>query len=216
MILKLLYNKVKMELIELEVQTKQCTKCKETKSFNEFYKNKVNQFGLSSYCKQCNRVCAKQWKEDNREKKRLHNKKWKEKNKEKFNNGIRKWVERNPNYIKVKDKLIRFIKKYKIKEKLLIIQNNKCLSCNKKMLSNSNILEPIIEHWIPRSKDGLNHIDNIYLVCKSCNSKKYNYLPEDFYGNKYNKINEKRLEIIKQLKKELDYENNRIIFDCLI
>jgi hypothetical protein len=47
-----MYNKKHME-------EKKCYKCKEIKSYSEFYKNKSNKDGLSGYCKKCQSVHEK-------------------------------------------------------------------------------------------------------------------------------------------------------------
>jgi hypothetical protein len=42
------------------VKAKVCACCGERKSSDDFYKSKVHRSGLSSYCKQCSRVSARE------------------------------------------------------------------------------------------------------------------------------------------------------------
>ena len=41
------------------IEEKQCAGCKDPKTQNEFYKNKANGDGLSTYCKECTKLNAK-------------------------------------------------------------------------------------------------------------------------------------------------------------
>ncbi len=76
---------------------------------------------------------------------------------------------------KVKRVFIKHLGKIKgyfpIKEKeiqrLFEEYNNCCAICKSK----ENLT---IDHIIPRSKEGLNGLDNLQILCKKCNNKKYN------------------------------------------
>lgn len=52
-------------------------------------------------------------------------------------------------------------------KKLFLEYNNCCAICKSK----ENLT---IDHIIPRSKGGLNVLDNLQILCKGCNNKKYN------------------------------------------
>lgn len=47
--------------------TKQCTKCGETKPLSEFYKRKASKDGLASRCKECVAKYGKAWYKNNKE-----------------------------------------------------------------------------------------------------------------------------------------------------
>lgn len=59
----------------------------------------------------------------------------------------------------------KFIAKKEIREEVFKIYGKKCLCCG----STKNIT---IDHVMPVFKGGIDHIDNLQPLCKSCNSKK--------------------------------------------
>lgn len=59
---------------------------------------------------------------------------------------------------------------------------NKCYYCNFDFKFAIEIKQtPSIDHLTPRKRGGDNHIDNLVLSCKSCNSKKGKMCEEDYY-----------------------------------
>lgn len=62
------------------MDTKKCPKCGESKSFEDFCKDKANKDGLKCYCKTCNVKLVREWRKANPE----HNKKWNQNNKNKI------------------------------------------------------------------------------------------------------------------------------------
>jgi len=86
--------------------TKQCPKCKETKSVEEFSKNRSKKDGLSYHCKSCvkkyykdNREkrleYAKQYRQENREKKRESDKQYQQENRERIAENKKQYRQEN-------------------------------------------------------------------------------------------------------------------------
>lgn len=74
---------------------KYCPKCKETKSFDLFNKNKKNKDGLQSYCVVCQKEIQAKYRQDNREKVKEYNKRYSKINKEKFDKYYLKYRTKN-------------------------------------------------------------------------------------------------------------------------
>ena len=53
--------------------TKRCTKCGETKSLDEFHRNRSKPLGRHSYCRSCQREYNRTWREANQDRQREHN-----------------------------------------------------------------------------------------------------------------------------------------------
>lgn len=45
---------------------KRCARCRETKPASEFYCKRAEHDGLQPYCKDCAKIKAREWQEDNR------------------------------------------------------------------------------------------------------------------------------------------------------
>ncbi|HXK70821.1 MAG TPA: hypothetical protein PK455_05920 [Caldisericia bacterium] len=83
------------------------------------------------------------------------------------------------------------MKQLNIKKIIIISQktNGRCFYCNK--------IGEAVDHFISKQKwidwdlentplkGNLNKLDNLFLTCKKCNSKKKDKCPEDFFGNSY-------------------------------
>lgn len=96
------------------MDTKECSKCGETKIKAEFYKNNRSPDGLMRRCRECSNEANKEWHRTNREK---------------VNERAKKWRRANPE--KVKEKKRRF--NYKIEphefNQMLEDQRFKCPIC---------------------------------------------------------------------------------------
>lgn len=107
-------------------QTKKCSKCGETKPHSEFYKAKKERLGISSHCKECDKIKgkayykanadkvnarvqasreadrdshrrqSKEWYEKNKTRKMEKAKEWRQANPEKFREYVKKWEAKNP------------------------------------------------------------------------------------------------------------------------
>lgn len=111
---------------------KVCSKCREDKPLDGFYKNRAQRDGLSNYCKPCQKgavdawyevnrerdlakgrewyaansakVCqrTKQWKQDNPERRALMDKAWREANSDKTREYEQRWTEKNRHKVNAK------------------------------------------------------------------------------------------------------------------
>lgn len=97
------------------MENKKCNRCKEIKPIENFCKTKSNNYGLSTWCKECRKEYYKIYYKNNLEKlNRNHAKYFKEyykKNSEKVNEYQREWRKKN------RDKCRKFNKKYNLKNK---------------------------------------------------------------------------------------------------
>jgi hypothetical protein len=96
---------------------KKCSKCKEEKPFEEFYRDKSTKDGRKSFCKEC----SKRYYENNKEKVREQHKRWRDNNKEKIieyqkqyrDNNKEKERERHKRYYENnKEKILEWKKQY--------------------------------------------------------------------------------------------------------
>jgi hypothetical protein len=97
-----------------EVTKKKCSKCKEEKSLDCFYKDKQKKDGHNSHCKVCelsskktyykeNKDKVKEYQKENKDKLKETRKLHKEKNKDKLKDYSKKYYEKNKDKIKEKD-----------------------------------------------------------------------------------------------------------------
>jgi len=124
------------------METKQCTKCKEIKSLNEFYKDKYKKDGHTCGCIYCEKLTklisyqkhkdkrqkyyldnrdkriqqVKIWSENNKDKVKNNGKRWREQNYFKYREKINNWRINNPDRIKEYGK--RYRSKYESRDKL--------------------------------------------------------------------------------------------------
>lgn len=179
-----------------------CSKCKIEKDVTEFYKDNRRVDGRRPDCKSCRDLLSKKYQvsnkgkiakqrktyyDINRDKFLAYSKKYREKNKEKiyeyWNSDKGKEIKANyrktekgqastarNNYNKFKRNK-NTINNLTTEEKniILFLQNYKCVDCNE-YFDNVN---PTLDHIIPLSKGGGLTKNNIQILCKSCNSKKY-------------------------------------------
>ena len=82
------------------MQNKKCPKCKESKSFEHFGKDKRSKSGLQVYCKSC----RKSYREENKENIKAKNRLYRDANKEKISANKKKWYELNKERKKKSDK----------------------------------------------------------------------------------------------------------------
>lgn len=140
-----------------------CLMCKTEKEESFFS-------GTRKKCKSCR---TKKWKLDHPEQVRQQSKEYYRKNKDKENSRLKKWqIEnkekfnnalRNSQY-KRRSKTIGSFSEEEWKQ-LCEKYNNMCLCCGRKV----NLTR---DHVVPLSVGGLNVIENIQPLCRSCNSKK--------------------------------------------
>lgn len=183
--------------------TKVCIRCGvEYPLTSEFWHKGNGKNGFYTYCKMCSRERANQWNKNHPESHREINKKWQKENHEKVSQNQKRWVSKNrekkreydrrwkqenPDKKKANHQRRRALQKgakgsYTAEQiqALRLQQENRCFHCGvsfdeKKMN---------IDHWIPLTKNGSNDIENIRLLCVSCNCSKADKLPCE-WDNRY-------------------------------
>lgn len=158
---------------------KTCSRCQESKEFNEFYDSKTTKDGKFAWCKTCKSAHRKLKYQNNKEQEYEKHRQWVENNQEKRSaqnvKATQAWAERN------RTKVRQTKRKYKLKrsewelqgsftqkewDQLLETYDHKCLSCKKDDVLLTQ------DHVVPLSKGGPNTIDNIQPLCGPCNSRK--------------------------------------------
>ena len=130
---------------------KKCSKCKEVKLRDEFYKNNAKKYGLSSECKECAKKKARLYNKNNKEK----TKEYRERNKEKIRRNWKLWYEKNRK------------KPEKIKKTYTELDEKYCAQCDNYKLRS--------EFYNVKK-----NIDNKDYTCKECKKKqKRRYLNEN-------------------------------------
>ena len=181
------------------INFRKCNKCNTLKSIDEFPKDNHKKGGYRYYCRECQkkyyktyynknkekqkeRVKEYYWNnlekiksycQKNRKKRSIYANQYRKKNKEKLNLYRNQWRKENPEKRKMNDKNRRGLQNNaegKITSTILKYLKRramgKCEYCGKIETN----LE--IDHIIPLSKGGTNKLNNLALVCKSCNSSK--------------------------------------------
>ena len=80
------------------IQMKICSKCKENKSHNEFYKDKDSKDGFRSSCKSCNSTMCKKYYKDNQSTRLDYASQYRSENPEKVKLATQLWKLNNKDY----------------------------------------------------------------------------------------------------------------------
>ena len=75
--------------------SKTCTKCGETKSLDDFHRNKTGAGGRRPDCKECVQEYTRRYYEENRDKERERNRRYREENRDKMLDYKRRYYEEN-------------------------------------------------------------------------------------------------------------------------
>jgi hypothetical protein len=102
----------------MNIAIKQCSKCKEEKSLDSFYNDKLTRSGKSSQCKICRNKVSKKYRIKNKDKRSAYQKTYFEKNK--TNIMSRKKHTQKSYYIRNKEKIQEYQKEYHQKNKTVI------------------------------------------------------------------------------------------------
>jgi 5-methylcytosine-specific restriction endonuclease McrA len=84
---------------------KACTKCREMKPLNDFYRNKNKRDGHESRCKICSHAALRGWRQKNPEKSKAHLKNWYVNNRERHIAGVLAAKAQNPEKERLRNKL---------------------------------------------------------------------------------------------------------------
>ena len=185
---------------------KRCSKCKEEKSLEEFYKNKARRDGVTPICKSCRRESQKKYREENPGKVLEGKKKYYEENRDKVAESQKKYREENRD--KVAEIQKKYYKKYREENPLKIRAHRH----KRRALKKATAVEPIdlnlvwddsfgicflcgtpmdrqytypdprlpsLEHIIPLSRGGTHTYDNLTYTHLQCNNRKLSSLVEE-------------------------------------
>jgi 5-methylcytosine-specific restriction endonuclease McrA len=180
------------------MEIKQCSKCKESKSLDQFYKYKNGKYGVTSICKKCKKRLVKEYYNNNRDKiakyHKEYNKEYRNNNRDKIAKYYKEYYDNNRDKIakyhkeyiqtergkllnKLKSQNRRYKEKYntnpgerltKKQIEYLAEVYKQCAYCNAELTPENTH----IDHIHPLSKEGSHSIDNVVLACKDCNLKK--------------------------------------------
>jgi len=160
----------------VNMQTKICSKCRETKPLDDFHKGS-GAFKRESMCKDCKRVYIRE---------RYRNSELVKERQKKYNLTINGKITRAN-----KDHYYRNGSKDGITIEdwleILKLQGNQCVLCNRSF----DEVKPTFDCIIPLSKGGRFTKDNVQALCKTCNAKKNAKILkiDRFNKHKYPQIN---------------------------
>ena len=171
-----------------------CKQCKIEKSLDDFYKHKKMSDGHLNVCKSCkldyqksrpkrDPQYIKDYYQINRERLLNQNREYRAANKEKCNSKSREWKRNNKERVRFHNRKRREMKRgmsdymfaLEHQETVYIRFGHRCFNCG----CTENLA---FDHHIPASKGGPLSLDNVVLLCGSCNSEKHDKDPEDFYS----------------------------------
>jgi 5-methylcytosine-specific restriction endonuclease McrA len=148
------------------------------KEFSEFPVNRANKDGLAYRCKQCNNRLSREWRQKYPEKNRAISAKQQQKLKARDPDYWNRWARENYATESGRAKRIAIVQERRARllgaegsytaeqfAELCVLYGGVCLACGG--------FEPLtVDHVIPLSMGGSNHITNIQPLCKPCNSRK--------------------------------------------
>jgi 5-methylcytosine-specific restriction endonuclease McrA len=108
---------------------------------------------------------------------------WCERNRDRLNKKKNEWVSRNKGKVKEiknKNRVSRLSAEGKLSpgiyDKLMMLQDSKCVYCKRDLLKN----KIHIDHIMPLKLGGNNTDNNVQLLCQQCNNRKHAKHPVDF------------------------------------
>lgn len=160
-------------------KTGQCVDCKNI-STNEW--KEKNKEWFPEHC----RKYARQRQQKNRNLFAQKCKEWRLKNPEKQKQLNKDWKSRNPESRRVHEAKRRALKKkscgsYSVKDVKGLIENQYgvCVYCKESIVDKYHV-----DHKTPLSRGGSNELDNIQILCPTCNQRKYNKTHDEFLKQK--------------------------------
>ena len=110
--------------------SKTCTKCGETKSLDDFHRDKTGVGGRRSDCKECVREYKRRYHEENRDKRLEYNRRYREENRDKTLDYQRRHYEEN------RDKVRERKRRYHEENRDILNQGNKIRHAQNTRISN--------------------------------------------------------------------------------
>ena len=127
--------------------SKTCTKCGETKSLDDFHRDKTGVGGRRSDCKECVREYKRRYREENRDKVLEYKRRYHEENRDKRLESHRRYYEENRDkareyrrrhYEENRDKVLESQRRYREENRDILNQGNKI--CQAQNTRTSNLL----------------------------------------------------------------------------
>lgn len=149
---------------------KVCRECNTSKPLSEFNKG-AGTHDRHSYCRKCQSVKYQEWQTKHRESERRRHAEWRAENRDHCNAEARRWRMENPE----RAREIARRKEYKRKgggklplnaySMLVDKYGERCLKCGSKD-------DLTIDHVTPIVLGGKSELENLQILCRSCNSSK--------------------------------------------
>ena len=146
---------------------KQCSKCNNVKPLSSFTKKKKSKDGYNWSCTPCNLLYNKTWRETNKEKRKKERQLWRAKHPDINRRHNR---ERRAREAKVNEEYSPSDESFTRN-----LFHNQCANCG-------SIHDLCIDHHYPLSKGHALSRGNAVILCRSCNSSKWDKPPEEFYS----------------------------------
>lgn len=153
-------------------EVKECGRCEEVKVASEFYRRRTSPDGLSYYCKPCRKDYSGEHYEENKKRRKRQLRRWREQNIERAREITREWQKENP------VKSVASTERYRSRkvdaegdlttESIQVVywlHDHTCLRCGAAE-------DLTVDHIVPLSKGGSNHLSNLQLLCRPCNAHK--------------------------------------------
>lgn len=96
-------------IASIDTAIKECGKCHETKSVDEFHRNRTKKDGYTDWCKVCDSARKRKWNSENAERRQFVAKHYNETHPESSKKAITKWAKSNPQHYGIRKKLFRAV-----------------------------------------------------------------------------------------------------------
>lgn len=178
---------------------KQCSKCKEIKSLDHFYKNKNYKDGLYYQCKTCVSIYMKEYGQTHPNYNPTRKKVYLTRYPERHNQQNREWAAKNLERSRLQKRTSEAkrrtqgqgtITTQQIRE-LIASSKNICFWCLQEVQDGQFHLD----HVHPLSKGGKTSIDNLVYSCAACNRKKHDLTPVEWMGKLQRITQEQRMGV---------------------
>lgn len=179
---------------------KTCPKCGVDKPLTKFYKEQRHRDGRRSYCKQCEAIPKRAWRQANPDRYREQRRRWRKANKDHRKEVARRWYKANKDHckelarrwrkahpgwnaarlaktrarIRMSDPSGECSLTAKQWEAIKDAYKHRCVYCGKKLRKFTQ------DHVVPLSRGGFHCASNVVPACRTCNSSKYTGPPKPF------------------------------------